>query len=59
MQLIYFGEDILTKENYMYIIIICLAICCIMSIVMFILYHNAPIGWEDAIGFHKGSNEIQ
>ena len=57
MYIINLYEDILSKEDIMNFIIICLIICCIMSLMMFILYLNAPIGWEDSIGFHMGSNE--
>lgn len=57
MYLINLCENILSKEVIMNFIIICLGIFCIMSLMMLILYLNAPIGWEDNIGFHKGSNE--
>lgn len=37
-------------------IIVCTAISILTPLLMFILYLNAPIGWEDEAGFHNEGN---
>jgi hypothetical protein len=40
-------------------IIVCIAICVLTPLLMFILYLNAPIGWEDETGFHNEDNSTR
>ena len=40
-------------------IVVCIAICMLTPLLMFALYLNAPVGWEDEIGFHYEGNNIR